>query len=97
VRARALAKRLGVPVVPGSPTALGSGAEAAAFIASGEGGIGFPVMLKAASGGGGRGMRVVERAAELEAAFVACQREATAAFGSGAVRWEGRLTPQLQT
>jgi acetyl/propionyl-CoA carboxylase alpha subunit/acetyl-CoA carboxylase carboxyltransferase component len=77
-RARALAEKLGIA------TAKGTGAvslkEAQAFFAK-QG----PMMLKAVAGGGGRGMRIVRKAEELDAAYAACGREAQAAFGSGAV------------
>jgi acetyl/propionyl-CoA carboxylase alpha subunit len=81
VRARALARSLGVPVVPGSDGPLASAADAAAAAQA----VGYPVMLKAAAGGGGRGMRRVDRAADLEAAFARCASEAESAFGDGAV------------
>jgi acetyl-CoA/propionyl-CoA carboxylase biotin carboxyl carrier protein len=80
VRARALARRCGVPVLDGTDAAVdASDAEAAA------GGIGFPLLVKAAHGGGGRGMRVVRGADELAAALAAAGREAAAAFGRGEV------------
>jgi acetyl/propionyl-CoA carboxylase alpha subunit/acetyl-CoA carboxylase carboxyltransferase component len=81
VRARELAASLGVPVAPGSPEPLASAEEA---VAAAEG-LGWPVMLKAAAGGGGRGMRRVADAQEMPAAFARCQSEAHAAFGDGAV------------
>ncbi len=81
VASRALAESLDIPVVPGSPDSLSS-ADAAAKLASD---LGFPVMLKAAAGGGGRGMRVVESAEQMADAFTRCQSEAEAAFGDGAV------------
>lgn len=81
VKARALAASLGVPTVAGSEGALAS-AEAAAQAAQA---VGYPVMLKAAAGGGGRGMRRVDAPAELEAALARCRSEAEAAFGDGAV------------
>jgi acetyl/propionyl-CoA carboxylase alpha subunit len=68
----------GVPVVPGVDT-LDSGE--AALVAAQE--IGFPVMLKAVAGGGGKGMRVVTAPEELVRAFEAASREASAAFGDG--------------
>ncbi len=71
----------GVPVVPGTSTPLASAAEAGR--AAGE--IGFPVLLKAAAGGGGKGMRVVRRPREVVDAFAAAVREAEAAFGDGSV------------
>ena len=81
VRAREQARSLGIPVVPGSGTALASAVEAAEVAAA----IGFPVMLKASAGGGGRGMRAVARAEDLAESFEACRREAQAAFGDGSV------------
>jgi acetyl/propionyl-CoA carboxylase alpha subunit/acetyl-CoA carboxylase carboxyltransferase component len=80
-RARTLAKSLGVPTVPGSVSALSSAKDAAKV--AGE--IGYPVMLKAAAGGGGRGMRAVADAKDLAGAFARCQSEAKGAFGDGAV------------
>jgi acetyl/propionyl-CoA carboxylase alpha subunit/acetyl-CoA carboxylase carboxyltransferase component len=79
--ARALAQSLRIPVVPGSATAVSS-ADAAQSIAAE---IGYPVMLKAAAGGGGRGIRRVDRPGELGDAFERCRSEAEAAFGDGAV------------
>jgi acetyl/propionyl-CoA carboxylase alpha subunit/acetyl-CoA carboxylase carboxyltransferase component len=81
LRARALAQSLGIPVVAGSAAALTSAADAAKL--AGE--LGFPVMLKAAAGGGGRGMRVVHAAREMSEAFERAQSEALAAFGDGAL------------
>ncbi|HSM08177.1 MAG TPA: acetyl-CoA carboxylase biotin carboxylase subunit [Gemmatimonadota bacterium] len=77
----------GVPVVPGTERALDSAAEAAE--AADE--IGYPVLLKAAAGGGGKGMRVVESPDTLAAAFEAAGREATQAFGDGRVYLERYL------
>ena len=79
-RARQLAREVGVPTLPGTaaPTSLD---EARAFMAGL--GSGAAVMVKAVSGGGGRGMRPVLAADDLEEAFVRCRSEATAAFGSG--------------
>ncbi len=85
-RALALARQCGVPVLAGSTAAV-SLQEAQAFMAT-QGGA--PVMIKAAAGGGGRGMRVVHQAADLEAAYRRCASEAQAAFGAAAVyveRW----------
>jgi len=78
-RARRVFRQAGVPVLPGSDGALKSAAEGQAVADS----IGYPVILKAVAGGGGRGMRVVQNAAELAAAFAAAQNEAGLAFGSG--------------
>ena len=80
VRARALAQSLGIPVIPGS-AALQSLAQAREAAAD----VGYPAMLKAAAGGGGRGMRVVQGEEDLEAAFERCRSEAQAAFGDGAL------------
>lgn len=82
VAAKALAKRCSVPVIEGTvgPTTLD---EAKAFFASlGKGGA---VMVKAMAGGGGRGMRAVEKASDLDEAYARCQSEAKAAFGSDGV------------
>jgi pyruvate carboxylase len=81
VAARALAEREGVAIIPGSETALAS-ADAAAEAA---GRLGYPVMLKASAGGGGRGMRRADGAGEIGPAFASAQREAEAAFGDGAL------------
>jgi acetyl/propionyl-CoA carboxylase alpha subunit/acetyl-CoA carboxylase carboxyltransferase component len=81
VRALALARSLGIPVVPGSEAALASAAHAALVAAD----IGYPVMLKAAAGGGGRGMRAVARADAMAEAFERCRSEADAAFGNGSL------------
>ncbi len=79
VEARALAKSLDIPVIEGSTGSLGSvmAAEAAAER------VGYPIMLKAAAGGGGRGMRAVHTADELAEAFARCSSEAEAGFGDG--------------
>jgi pyruvate carboxylase len=89
VAARAFAQAQGVPVVPGAPAALASSAEAKALAKS----IGYPVMLKASAGGGGRGMRVVTRTEEMDEAFARCQGEAEAAFGDRAVFLE-KIVPR---
>jgi acetyl-CoA carboxylase biotin carboxylase subunit len=83
-QARAIAKQAGVPVVPGSELPLKDEGEAAEAAAA----AGFPVMFKAAAGGGGRGMRVVRTRAEVPQAFAACQAEAGAAFGSSDIYCE---------
>ncbi|RMB90487.1 hypothetical protein DUI87_33088 [Hirundo rustica rustica] len=69
----------GVPVVPGTPSPVSALAEAQEFAAR----VGFPVILKAAHGGGGRGMRVVRAPQELEENFSRATSEALAAFGNG--------------
>lgn len=68
----------GVPVVPGSDGIVGSWQQAEAI--AGE--MGYPVMIKATAGGGGRGMRVVDRAEDLKSAFNMCRNEAETAFGN---------------
>ena len=79
--ARTLAMAAGTPVVPGTTTALRDAAEAAEVAER----FGYPVLLKAAAGGGGKGMRVVHRREELAPALQAAQREAKNAFGDDAV------------
>ncbi len=83
-RARQAADAVGMPRVPGSVKGLADVAEAERVAA----GIGYPVMLKAAAGGGGKGMRAVSQAAELAAAFAAASSEAERSFGSGEVYLE---------
>jgi acetyl-CoA carboxylase biotin carboxylase subunit len=85
--ARRLAVELGIPVVPGSDGAI-EDAEKAAGIA---GEIGYPVIIKAAAGGGGKGMRVARDAAEFQRAFQLARNEALAAFGSAEVYVEKYL------
>jgi acetyl-CoA carboxylase biotin carboxylase subunit len=68
----------GVPVIPGSEGVVSSYKEAAALARE----IGYPIMLKAVAGGGGKGMRYVESEAELEQAFITARNEADAAFGN---------------
>src|SRR5689334_16565765 len=82
--ARTLARELGVPMVPGTVDAVASDADAARAARE----IGYPVMLKAAMGGGGKGMRLVQRADELPEALRAARAEAGAAFGDAAVYLE---------
>ena len=77
--ARTLAQNAGVPVVPGSDGPL-FGVEQARELA---GQVGYPVLLKASAGGGGRGMRQVDRPEDLEGAYQAAQAEAVACFGDG--------------
>ena len=89
VRARAFAQVQGIPVVPGAPAALASSDAAKALAKS----IGYPVMLKASAGGGGRGMRVVAGPAEMDEAFARCQSEAEAAFGDRALFLE-KIVPR---
>ena len=83
-KARELMIKKGIPVLPGSPGELKSEAEA---IEAAEK-VGFPVIIKASAGGGGRGMRVVNKQDELIRAFQAAQNEAKATFGNDAVYLE---------
>ena len=78
-KARAAMKKAGVPILPGSEGVLGSEGEAIEWART----IGFPVIIKASAGGGGRGMRIVRSQEELPALFHAAQSEAAAAFGNG--------------
>ena len=85
VRARAMMEDAGVPVLPGAE--LGEGSENAAEAAR----IGLPLLVKASAGGGGKGMRTVTDAGELDSAVEAARREAVAAFGDGTVFLERLL------
>ena len=87
IAAKRAAKELGIPVVPGSEGDIGS--EAQAHRLGRE--IGYPLMLKAAAGGGGRGMRVVTRESELAPALASARAEAKAAFGVDALYLEKYL------
>ena len=78
-QARAFMREMGVPVLPGSPGVLRTPEEAQELAES----IGYPIILKASAGGGGRGMRVVNRAEELPGLFAQAQQESAAAFSSG--------------
>src|SRR5258708_7800720 len=78
-KARAAMKRAGVPILPGSDGVLSGEGEAIEWARS----VGFPVIIKASAGGGGRGMRIIRSEAELPALLTAAQGEAAAAFGNG--------------
>jgi acetyl/propionyl-CoA carboxylase alpha subunit len=92
--ARRLAAEVGVPVVPGTlePAPVDRPDEVAAIVAEADR-IGYPLLVKAAAGGGGRGMRRVERAVELPAALAAGAHESSAAFGDGTVYLEREVLP----
>lgn len=77
-------RRIGVPTVPGSDGLLSDEREALAIAET----IGYPIMIKATAGGGGRGMRLVRSEADLVKAFLAAQGEAEAAFGDAGVYME---------
>ncbi len=86
--ARRTALRAEVPVLPGSEEALPDAAAAEERAAE----IGYPVILKAAAGGGGRGMRIVERPEEIAGQFSTASEEASKAFGDGSIYLEKYLT-----
>jgi acetyl-CoA carboxylase biotin carboxylase subunit len=79
--ARKLAQKAGVPIVPGTEKPVSDAAEATELAS----GIGFPVLLKAAAGGGGKGMRVVKEEGELESSLSLTMGEAQTAFGDGRI------------
>ncbi|KAB0681824.1 acetyl-CoA carboxylase biotin carboxylase subunit [Aureimonas leprariae] len=87
IEAKRTARNLGIPVVPGSAGAVTDEAEAAHIAAE----IGYPVIIKASAGGGGRGMKVAKSAAELAVAVATARSEAGAAFGDDAVYIEKYL------
>jgi acetyl-CoA carboxylase biotin carboxylase subunit len=87
IRAKDTARRLGIPVVPGSEGAVRTDAEAQKVAK----GIGFPVLVKAAAGGGGRGMKVARNEEELPVALATARAEAKAAFGDDALYMEKYL------
>ena len=88
IEAKRTAKRLGIPCVPGSEGGVTDPDEAKRVAAE----IGYPVLVKAASGGGGRGMKVARSESELEQALDMARTEAKAAFGDDAVYLEKYLT-----
>ncbi|BCD68776.1 acetyl-CoA carboxylase biotin carboxylase subunit [Nitratiruptor sp. YY09-18] len=83
-KAKEVMKKAGVPVVPGSDGAIKNIDEAKKIAKE----IGYPVILKAASGGGGKGMRVVEDESYIENAYLAAESEAISAFGDGTIYME---------
>jgi acetyl-CoA carboxylase biotin carboxylase subunit len=87
IEAKRTAKKLGIPVVPGSAGGVTSDVEAFAIARD----IGFPLLVKAAAGGGGRGMKVARVEAELATALATARAEAKAAFGNDAVYLEKYL------
>jgi acetyl-CoA carboxylase biotin carboxylase subunit len=88
IEAKATAKRLGIPVVPGSDGAVTSEKQAAAVAKE----MGYPVLIKAAAGGGGRGMKVARSLEELDSALKTARAEAKAAFGDDSVYIEKYLS-----
>jgi acetyl-CoA carboxylase biotin carboxylase subunit len=87
VVAKQTAKEVGIPVVPGSDGAVPSEDDAVRIAAE----IGYPVLIKASAGGGGRGMKVAQSEAEIREAFQVATAEAKAAFGNGEVYMEKYL------
>ncbi len=94
LHARRAARDVGVAAVPGTlePAPIDRPDELVGIVAEAER-IGFPLLVKAAAGGGGRGMRRVTHAAELPAALVSGSREAASAFGDGSVYLEREIAP----
>jgi acetyl-CoA carboxylase biotin carboxylase subunit len=88
IEAKETAKRLGIPVVPGSDGAVTTEAQALKIAKE----MGFPVLIKAAAGGGGRGMKVARTADDLATALSTARSEAKAAFGDDSVYIEKYLT-----
>jgi acetyl-CoA carboxylase biotin carboxylase subunit len=87
IEAKRTAKRLGIPVVPGSEGPITEDAEALKLAET----FGYPVLVKATAGGGGRGMKVAKTAAELPTALATARAEARAAFGNDSVYLEKYL------
>ncbi len=83
-KAKQVMAEAGVPTIPGSDGAVATAEEAKELAKK----IGYPVIVKAAAGGGGRGMRVVEDESYIENAFLACEAEAVSAFGDGTLYME---------
>jgi len=88
IEAKRTAKKLGIPVVPGSEGGITNDADARKIAAE----IGFPVLIKASAGGGGRGMKVARSSDELPNALASARAEARAAFGDDAVYIEKYLS-----
>ena len=87
VQAKLTAQKLGIPVVPGSDGAVKNEDEAVRVAED----LGYPVLIKATAGGGGRGMKVAQNKSEIRAAFTIASSEAEAAFGNGEVYMEKYL------
>ena len=89
IESRRTMKAAGVPIVPGTIDPVSDPAEAKTIAAE----IGYPVAVKASAGGGGKGIRIVQREDELERAMTNAQDEARAAFGDGSVFIEKYISP----
>jgi 3-methylcrotonyl-CoA carboxylase alpha subunit len=85
--AKSLMEKAGVPLVPG----YHGDRQDAAFLEKEAGRIGYPVLIKASAGGGGKGMRIVDKAADFAAALASCKREAASSFGDDKVLIEKYL------
>ncbi|MDA5193532.1 acetyl-CoA carboxylase biotin carboxylase subunit [Govanella unica] len=88
IQAKETVKKLGIPVVPGSDGAITDPKEAKKVAAE----IGYPVLIKASAGGGGRGMKVVREESEMDAMMSAAKTEAKSAFGDDAIYMEKYLS-----
>jgi len=91
IEARKIMKAAGVPITPGSDGAVATPAEVEEVASR----VGYPVLIKAAAGGGGRGMRVVREKSEIERALTACRSEAGSSFGDPSVYVE-RFSPRVR-
>ncbi len=89
IKAKEIMRKRGIPVVPGSSGPVSSEEEATSVAE----GIGFPVILKASQGGGGKGMKIVNKPDELSSAFHLAQREALTAFGNKELYLEKYISP----
>ena len=91
ISARSLMLRSGVPVIPGEQIPIEDGADHLGALASAAAKVGYPLLIKASAGGGGKGMRSVSVPKNLRTEFEAAAREASAAFGDGTVYIERLL------
>lgn len=88
LEARKLMKKVGVPIIPGSEDEIVSPEQALELAEK----LGYPVVIKASAGGGGRGIRVVYNSSEVESAFLSAKSEAVASFGDGTLYMEKCIT-----
>ena len=91
IRARESMINAQVPVIPGKSISISGGEDPLPQLAAAAADVGYPLLLKASAGGGGKGMRVVEEPKLLRSEYQAASREATAAFGDGTVYVESLL------
>ncbi|MBI88343.1 MAG: pyruvate carboxylase subunit A [Euryarchaeota archaeon] len=92
ISARSLMIESGVPVIPGEQIRVGEGSDHLGALASAAAKVGYPLLIKASAGGGGKGMRSVSEPKNLRTEFEAAAREASAAFGDGTVYIEKMLS-----